>query len=429
MKKFLSSILLLNFISAALFIAFEPSLRCDEPLHIFDLRNYATYGLALKPMLLHRNAPGPTGYLWMSAGIHLLPGNALTDARIAILLSWVLLSAVFIIGAQTGPGSPNMWYGALLALLVCPHTIEATATLLTEGPALFFGMSGFLAWIEFLSPSTKSAARPLLGYLGGLSMGLAVTCRQYFLALLIAAAFVPFILVWQASRKLDFRWLLRISLPLILAAVPVVAMVLVWKGFSSPAMVDGGVYNSRWKAAVGLNLLRPLIATYYVAVYLLPLTFPAILRLKRSLWLPASMATILGCAVVFRYRDAFLQLGAFNGVIRLASRAAHVGMALFILVTGVAIYNAFAVVTLLWERRQSMLGCAPVVFSLLLIGFFVFEQIAVAGNVPFYDRYIMQIAPFLGFVAFALLPELTWPRLSALASLSAVSHFMLWRFF
>jgi hypothetical protein len=65
---------------------------------------------------------------------------------------------------------------------------------------------------------------------------------------------------------------------------------------------------------------------------------------------------------------------------------------------------------------------------LFVVLFFIAEQIGVGGNLPFYDRYVLQLAPFLGIIAFFALPRLTPARLLALAALSVLSHIMLWRF-
>ena len=60
--------------------------------------------------------------------------------------------------------------------------------------------------------------------------------------------------------------------------------------------------------------------------------------------------------------------------------------------------------------------------------FFVGEQFGVGGDVPFYDRYILQLAPFLGLIAFFLIPKLTTSRATALAGMYLLSQEMLWRF-
>jgi hypothetical protein len=82
---------------------------------------------------------------------------------------------------------------------------------------------------------------------------------------------------------------------------------------------------------------------------------------------------------------------------------------------------------LLWEKRSSLLPVPLAVYAALEIACFIAEQVGVGGTAAFYDRYMIQLAPFLGVVAFALLPRLTPARVIPLAALSVVSHAMLWR--
>ena len=50
-----------------------------------------------------------------------------------------------------------------------------------------------------------------------------------------------------------------------------------------------------------------------------------------------------------------------------------------------------------------MFSCAPVVFALLAVVFFIIEEAGAGGNIPLYELYVVQTAPFLGLIAFALL--------------------------
>src|SRR6266850_1188535 len=133
----------LRFGSIALFIGFVNHPVYDDPFNVFDVHNYATKGLSVDALLTHRNPPGPTSFLWMAAGVRLLGGQELRDARIAVLVSWILLAAGILIGARYSR-FPQLWLAALLATLVFPHSVEATATLLTEGPSLLFATLGAL---------------------------------------------------------------------------------------------------------------------------------------------------------------------------------------------------------------------------------------------------------------------------------------------
>jgi hypothetical protein len=147
----------------------------------------------------------------MAAGVRLLGGGELRDARIANLISWVLLFVGILVGARYG-SFPQIWYGALLAALVFPHAVMSAATTLTEGPALLFATLGALVWIESASRPTITASSFSLLILAGFLMGIAISCRQYYLALFPAAAlFRLFRSSGQGSRQ-KFHGLLGTAL-------------------------------------------------------------------------------------------------------------------------------------------------------------------------------------------------------------------------
>jgi hypothetical protein len=416
----------LNVLSSALFIGLVNRPVYDDHHNISDVQSYAHKGLSIATVLSQRNPPGPTSFLWMAAGVRLLGGDELRDARIATLLSWAFLLVGILVGARYS-SFPQIWYGALLTALIFPHSVEATATVLTEGPALLFATLGALAWIESASRPTATPSGLLLGILGGLSMGIAVTCRQYYLALLPAAAlFAPFQLRGQGSSEKLLRSL-GIILSLMVASAPVIVLIILWRGISSPGMATGTSYNV-WKAGVGLNVFRPIVATFYACFYLMPLTLPVLWRVRRAAHWRALVIASFGGVVAAYLRSSLLQPGPLHTIVLTASRLPAGEFILFSLIATLTIYNAIEIGLLLWEKREMVLSCPLLLFALLTVVFFIGEQLGVGGNLPLYDRYLLQIAPFLGIIAFSITPRLTSARLLVLAALSAVSHMMLWRY-
>jgi hypothetical protein len=418
----------LNVVSALLFMSLVNCPVYDDKYNISDVHAYASKGFSVATLLAHTNPPGPTSFLWMAAGVRLLRGEELLDGRIAVLLSWVLLVAGVLIFARYSDFSP-MWYGAVLALLVFPHTVEATATLLTEGPSLLFAVLGVLAWTEFASRPSVTPVSLTLGLAGGLSMGIAVTCRQYNLALLPAAMLFALYEFRQHRRGSSGRtlWLIGAIVSLVLAVAPVFFLALVWKGLSSPGMATRTSY-SNWEAGVGLNFSRPIIAAFYIMAYLVPLTFPVMLGIKQAQRWRILLAALLGGAVAAYYSSSLLTPGPLHTVVKTLSRGSILQNVFLGLIAVVAIYNACALGLLMWEKRSMILSSPPVAFALLTIVFFIGEQIGVGGNIPFYDRYLLSAAPFLGLIAFSLLPRLTYPRLLALVTMSLAGHIILWRY-
>ena len=152
------------------------------------------------------------------------------------------------------------------------------------------------------------------------------------------------------------------------------------------------------------------------------------LRLKSAQRWRALVVAVLGGIAAGFFSGSLLQPGPFNSVVNAAARIPHGARIVFIVIVAVTIYNSIALGLTLWEQRKLVLSTPPAVFALLTVIFFLLEQFGVGGNIPFYDRYILQVAPFFGVIAFALLPMLDNARLSVLAGLSFVSHIMVWRY-
>jgi hypothetical protein len=419
-------LLLLNTLSAVLFICFVNRPVYDDSYNLSDVRRYAAQGVSVETIRAHVNPPGPTSFLWMAAAARLLGGNELVAARVAVLLSWLLLGAGMLVLGRYG-SSGGLCCAALLVTLVFPHTLTATATVLTEGPALLFATLGAFLWVEGLSKAILRWQHFAMATAGGLMIGLAVTCRQYYLAIVLAAGVWAVGAFWKRGQQKNALWIASAVVSLIAAAVPIAVLIVVWGGFSSPGMVSGLSYGT-WKSSVGLNLERPLVACFYVACYLLPLTFP-LMRPARPVprRLGLLIAAFAGVGAVL-FSSGLLQPGPLNSMLNVLGAFPFLRLLLFGLLAGVFAYNAFGWVLALRAQWSDLTPHPIIVLALLTIAFFIVEQAGIGGNVPFYDRYVLQIAPFIGLVTLPLLPRLGFVRLAALASLCLLSNVMLWRY-
>src|SRR5208283_872315 len=425
LPKIIISVFALSFLSALLFIFLVNRRVYDEVFHIFDVKAYAHSGVSVSTIRAQRDAPGPGSFIWMAAGVRLLSGGELHGARLAILLSWVLLVIGILVSAPYSRFS-QLWYGALVAALVFPHSLTATATLLTEGPALLFAVLGTLAWTEAVSQLKVSSRGFGLGIIGGLGIGAAIICRQYNVALLPATAVLALYLLRQRGSEGRTLWLASVTLSLIVAVTPLLLLVAVWKNISSPGIATGTSYEM-YHASAGLNFLRPLVAAFCTGFYLLPLTIPALKCVQSGRrWRVLLVAAIIGIAAV-PFRTYLVNIGVLHSLLKFTFRLPAAGIVAFGSIAILITYNAIALGLLMWEKRQDVLRCPPVIFALLTILFFVAEQFGVGGNVPFYDRYVLQLAPFLGLIAFFLIPKVTLSRIAVLMGMYLLSQEMLWR--
>jgi hypothetical protein len=189
-----------------------------------------------------------------------------------------------------------------------------------------------------------------------------------------------------------------------------------------------GIAYKALKSQVGLNVMRPLIAAWYLAIYLLPLTFPATLGLSRKFKVWAAMLAFIGSAIGVLLISDLLQPGPVKAITDLAALVPIARTLLFAVLVFAAVYNLAAVTAGLIARKSEVFSKPEVLLSLLVLVFFVAEQAGIGGNIPFYDRYILQVTPFMGVIGFFLLPNLTRSRVAVLLGLSLTGHALLWRY-
>jgi hypothetical protein len=244
LKRYLAFALLLlalNTVSSLLFMAKITRPVFDDQYNIVDVKRYAAEGLTLDAVKTHVNPPGPTSFVWMAEAVRALGGDALRDARLGALASWLVLALCIVVaGYKLRLHSTELWFAALLVTMTFPHAPMAMATVLTEGPAAMFAVLGAIAWAEFMAAETVTGKTVAAVIVGGLCVGLAVTSRQYYLALL---ACWPILLLYRWRSKLTGSAVTAAFLSLAAAVVPILCLVLVWHGLSSPNIVAGVSYT------------------------------------------------------------------------------------------------------------------------------------------------------------------------------------------
>jgi hypothetical protein len=423
----LVSVFAISALSAILFMLIVNRPVFDGGSNLHDVHAYVVHGISVASIHAQHNPPGPLSFIWMAVAVRLTGHNELLSAGMAVLFSWFLLVAGTIIGSRYSQW-PQLWYSAALSALIFPHSMTAIATILTEGPGILFALLGILIWTEAASRLNRISLSSLIWLIvGGLFIGLSITSRQYYLALLPSAGVMALLLLNSRPSADKFQWFGGIVASLAVAVIPVILLLLIWKGISSPGM-EAGTADPNYQVGVGFAWLRPIQVIFYAALYLVPYSFPAMWGMRLARRWPALLgASAAGFAATY-FRNSLVNPGPLNSVIETASRIPAGATLIFWLIASVTIYNAVAVGFLLWEERVRLRLCAPAIMALLVIFFFIAEQLGVGGNIPFYDRYILQLAPFLGLIGFWLFPKFTRSRILVIAVMSVFSQVMLWRY-
>jgi hypothetical protein len=230
----------------------------------------------------------------------------------------------------------------------------------------------------------------------------------------------------KAPPLLRARNLSRVS-TLVSAVLLVLWLVLVWGGLSSPGMA-AGTSMPGWVARSGLNPERPLIALFYICVYSLLLFWPALLegRIKAKVeWFIGG--TLVTSAVILAGVQV-VQAGPLKAVL---DRVFGVGILQTIaasILAGIGAAALAQLVMLFHQRRDALMRSPFVLVSILVVVFFVAEQIAVGGNIPFYERYLLQIAPFLGMIRAFAIPRIRTADVAIWLAMAGAGQLMLWRY-
>jgi 4-amino-4-deoxy-L-arabinose transferase-like glycosyltransferase len=418
----------LSLLSALLFISTCPTPVFDDLANMRDIQRYAADGVNGSTLAAHVNPAGPAGYIWAAvmgqAIAHLSGLPLLTGARLTVWLGWLVLFIMICIMVRSGRErkGPAIAGAMYATILVAPHSGMSQALLLTEGPAVLFCVAACLFYLRAAENEDQGSMR--LWLLCGLLAGIAVIIRQYYLAVL--PAFAAAVLFDADPKRGLARRLWRSLLMLAAASIPVAALVLVWGDLTSPGMVSGASYAG-YKAKLGIDVLRPLDAALAVSVYSAMVLAPAGIAAARKVPFTIPLLLAIAAAVACAF-SRFPDEGPVHSICQLAdSVMGHQLMRYAVVIVAVYLLSALALdlepgeLGQLWKDP----GFRIASFALLL---FIAEQFFVGGNIPFYDRYVMQYMPFIGLLAFRLLRHPRYAALAGYAGMFAISQMMLWRF-
>lgn len=385
-------------ISAALFIAFADKPVFDDIFNLPDVLRYAREGVSLRTIEPHINPAGPLAYVWMGA-LGTLLGGELWSFRLVNLLSLLALGGVLT------------WFGrkisavaaAACAMLVNPYLPLASASLLTEVPSLLALMLGVLLWHSGLSSSSApgwAMSTRLIG--GGTLIGLAITGRQYYLAALPAMAIVAGTMLLTHSRyALRPVTVAALAASLVVAVVPVLVLFWLWGGLT-PRGMQTNLSEGGFSAKIGFGAVRPLTALLLIGIYTIPLLWLQSGKLvdRGALFICSALALVVVAAVP---QDALWCIPGVQNVcgpvggleVYASSKAAALGLLYNVAASLVGFYGVFLLGQALLQSKFSAADSMSV-FAATFLLMFVIEQFFVGGNIPFYERYMLQVAPFIG---------------------------------
>ena len=270
MKNPVSFLLLsvFGFISILIWLGTNP-LTYDEPWYLSSVHLIRQYGLSSEFL---RNLPGPAGPLYPVIHYLLEPITKLEPPAVRwinpLLTLITLYSLFWILRAQKTEHAGIK----ACSLLAIPMVWTSSGLALTEIPALC-AYTIHLCFL-FMALSYRSYHRILWALLSGLMLGLSILGRQPLLLVLFC------FIIWGYSSKAARIVLITTSISALLIFLPVF---FIWRGLVPPqtsTVARGFSFNHLW---IGLS---------YSAILFI-IICPRWLILKRSIWIPILLASVL----------------------------------------------------------------------------------------------------------------------------------------
>ena len=420
-------------LSSFTFIFLSTNQVFDEPSNLQDIIRYKCCWPSIDQIKNQINPPGPLSFIWISY-IGFFLGDDLYGYRLAVYASWLIIFCVFYVLANTP--EVNRTNSALLILLSATHLPTAMSTLLTEGPALMFALTGILCLILITRIKNSSKIRlSILTLSFGLCIGASIISRQYYLCIIPAI----FITTLQLFLKavIDKQKLMAVSIGLGISLIPILTLYVIWGGISSPSIREAGISYKTAYSTLGVNLERPFTAALYLGIYSLP--FTSYLSFKK-------IFTLFNLVLIFTIFTAstILFMYGFYPFGLIATETPSGPVLSFVKLIGIFTSNfigdiayislvsigALGIYSLFQTIRTNFdLICQkPIcILSLLTLILFCVEQFAIGGNIPFYDRYILQVIPFLAIFLGGLNIKFGFIQIAYVSTAIIIGQVMLWR--
>jgi hypothetical protein len=405
--RLLASLWLVIVISAIAFVALSNRPVFDDISNLRDVTRYAKEGVSVTTVANHVNPAGPFGYIWIALNGAIIGGD-LWSFRLVNALGTLVLGGALLWLARHDRGALT----AACLLLVNPYLPLASATILTEIPSLLMLVAGTLLWVHAQAEIVLERGAPVRWpgtvklLCGSVLLGFAITSRQYYLAILPAMAFTFLVSIRRLGRAPSARSVIAVLTSGVIAGAPIAGLFVIWGGLTPPGMQQNISYPNQI-ATIELNPLRPLSAALYIGLYMLP---PFILQPHtgaRVLRILVPLALIMACLLVISVpKEVFcgaLQGNAGCGPITwlydvVSARSPNLAVTYNSIVAFAGFVGLFLLMHAIWSDRDAIFKIPGAVLCSAFVVFFVIEQFFIGGNIPFFERYILQIAPMLGLV-------------------------------
>ncbi|WP_460969375.1 hypothetical protein [Spirosoma migulaei] len=251
-------------------------------------------------------------------------------------------------------------------------------------------------------------------FLGCLLLGITTIARFYYIPLLPVVFIVLVLTDWEYYVQYGLKDVLvkrgLLYMAIGISLLPLVGLILLWGGLTPPAFHQW----SKLRSGVSFNALRPFTAFALTGIYLTPIVLVNAhwqsKALIRTVLIGVLAALLLTLFRVNFFHDSSSVDDVFSGPIEhgLAWIEARgelaLKLALFVVYSLSFISLGIIIEQISTYIRAKDYTDKGLVFSIVFVLFFIVSQAFVGGNHPFFERYLIQPWPFIGYILVQLFP-------------------------
>lgn len=387
---FSSTILIL--FSSFVFSLLTSSSVFDERYHLIDIERYIKMGINYSSIYLQTTPTGPGSHMWSSIWGKIL-SNSIFSIRLSVWVCWVFICIIYYNSYNQAKGKEILF--TILFVFSNPYIPILSGTVMTEGFAIMCILISLFLIEKTILKTDKYIY--LLLTISGFFMGLAIISRLYYLSIFPSAVFSFLVYNQRTKKKLSSLFILIGS-----AIIPILILYLIWGSITPPLYNKGEVFKNQ-RVEIGINILRPISVLMYFGIYTFPFfEVENIKKIPKIAYIISILFSIIltSTMYIWRLNPTHGNTGIIDALITFFhNKSIFLGYVVNFLVSFLSLLGVFLLIEKIVIISNRNLSFSKT-FSIFLLFFFTVQQLFISGNIPFYDRYLIHIIPFLGLIIF-----------------------------
>jgi hypothetical protein len=293
--------------------------------------------------------------------------------------------------------------------IICnPYSVLCSTSIMTEFISMVFVLPCVIVVAHYRD-------KLLVSFILAFIIGIGIISRLYFIAAIPALFFMfNFNIFYHFQLKSIKEYSTQITF-FTICCLPLFFLLYQWVGVSPPnQIISGGITN------VGISHTKPLVCVCYIGFYVSFLFLGSFQKINiyiLAICIFVGLLTQLLQIDIWNYSNKPISTGMIFKAIHFFSNVYIRNFVSFLF----TIYSLYWGITFFKKAISNLLIFQKdyfYIFSVFILLFFVLEQFFIGGTVPFYERYLIIMSIFYGYITIKCMPVLKTQRLFSYFTIS-----------